>query len=131
MNNQSTRGALLPSLEQSRSPDARALSNGLELAEGAEAVTQLGGLFEVETAGRLLHAPFQLRDALGKLRRRVEPFLATLGHLDREVVALVDRLQQLTDRGTDGLRRDGVLDVVGGLERAPPLVLLNRRRHRF
>ena len=80
-------------------------------------------MLEVEAAGGLLHLLVQLGHARLDLGGGLERLLGGLRQLDRDVVALVDGLEQLADRRADGLRGDPVLGVIGGLERAAPLGL--------
>src|SRR2546426_244969 len=95
-------------------------SQELRSPERLDPVAELGGLLEVEPPRRLLHPCLQLGDSPRERRGRLELLLGGRLHLDRVVVPLVDRLEELAGRRPDRLGRDAVLPGVGGLELAAP-----------
>src|SRR5437762_4571941 len=100
----------------------------LDLLEAAELVAQPGGLLEFEIGGSRAHAFFHVGDdrlqILALVMRRI-----ALAEADRDVIVLIDAVEDIGDAAPHRLRRDAVRDVVGLLLLAAPVGLLDRRLH--
>src|SRR5262249_41915681 len=98
----------------------------VDLLQGLDAVAQLGGALEVEPLRGVLHGALELRDVRGQGSRTLPLRLRRLRDLNRIVIPLGHRLEQLPDRLLDGLGRDAVPGVVVLLHEPAPLGLGDR-----
>src|SRR5437763_13126832 len=100
----------------------------LDLLEAAELVTQPSRLLEFEIGGGGAHALFHVGDdrlqILALVMRRI-----AFAEADRDVIVLIDAVEDIGDAAPHCLRRDAVRDVVGLLLLAAPVGLLDRRLH--
>src|SRR5260370_31732385 len=84
----------------------------IDLAEGLDAVPQLGGPLEVETPRRVLHRGLELGHVGGEGRGTLPLGRGRLLDLDVVVVALRHRLHEAPDRAAHRLRGAATRPVV-------------------
>ena len=97
--------------------------------QALDLVAQPGGGLEFEVAGRLAHLGLEVGDrgleVVADLRRVLRKTL-----VDRDVVALVDRVEDVADLAAHAFGRDAVRRIVGELLLAPPGGLGHGALHR-
>src|SRR5947208_5320785 len=100
----------------------------LDLLQPADLVAQPGGFLEFEIGGGGAHALFHVGDDRLQILALVVRRIA-LAETDRDVIVLVNAVEDVGDAAAHAFRRDAVRRVVGLLFLAAPVGLVDRRLH--